>query len=90
MRYSLGRAWEPYANIDSERVETIPSTTRRPLLAPASSTCDGRTKRKVMGDRSPKSKQRDQKQKDAARSAGVAAAKSKQDSQSQQPAKVKK
>ena len=43
-----------------------------------------------MGDRSPKSKQRDQKQKDAARSAQTAAVKSKQDSQSQAPAKVKK
>ena len=43
-----------------------------------------------MGDRSPKSKQRDQKQKDAAKSAQVTAARSKQDSQSQQPVKVKK
>ena len=45
---------------------------------------------KTMGDRSPKSKQRDQKQKDVARSATAAAAKSKQDGQAQQPAKVKK
>ena len=43
-----------------------------------------------MGDRSPKSKQRDQKQKDVARSAQVAAARSKQESQGQQPVKVKK
>jgi hypothetical protein len=43
-----------------------------------------------MGDRSPKSKQRDQKQKDAAKSAQVAAARSKQDSQSPQPVKAKK
>ena len=43
-----------------------------------------------MGDRSPKSKQRDQKQKDAARSAQTAAARSKQEGQSQQPVKVKK
>ena len=44
-----------------------------------------------MDDRSPKSKQRDQKQKDAARTQNAAAATFKQDSQSQQaPAKVKK
>ena len=43
-----------------------------------------------MGDRSPKSKQRDKNQKDAAKSAQVAAAKSKQESQSQQPLKLKK
>ena len=43
-----------------------------------------------MGDRSPKSKQRDHKQKEVARSASAAAAKSKQDGQVQQPAKVKK
>jgi hypothetical protein len=33
-----------------------------------------------MGDKSPKAKQRDQKQKDAARAEGAALAKSKQDS----------
>jgi uncharacterized protein YheU (UPF0270 family) len=38
-----------------------------------------------MGDRSPKSKQRDQKQKDVAKASGAAAAKSKQDSQSHAP-----
>jgi hypothetical protein len=38
-----------------------------------------------MGDRSPKSKQRDKKQKDAARVADAAHAKSKQDSYSQTP-----
>ena len=38
-----------------------------------------------MGDRSPKSKQRDQKQKDATRVAGAAAAKSKQNPQSHVP-----
>jgi hypothetical protein len=44
-----------------------------------------------MGDKSPRSKQRGQKQKNAARAEGAAAAKSKQDGQSQQiPAKVKR
>jgi hypothetical protein len=44
-----------------------------------------------MGDKSPKSKQRGKKQKDAARAEGAAAAKSKQDNQSQQiPAKSKR
>jgi uncharacterized protein YheU (UPF0270 family) len=38
-----------------------------------------------MGDKSPKSKQRDQKQKDVAKASGAAAAKSKQDSQSRAP-----
>ena len=38
-----------------------------------------------MGDRSPKSKQRDQKQKDAAKVIDAAAAKSKQDAQSRAP-----
>ena len=38
-----------------------------------------------MGDRSPKSKQRDQKQKDVAKASGAAAAKSKQDGQSRAP-----
>ena len=38
-----------------------------------------------MGDKSPKSKQRDQKQRDAAKAGGTAAAKSKQDSQSHRP-----
>jgi len=38
-----------------------------------------------MGDRSPKAKQKDQKQKDAAKKAGTASAKSKQDSQSYVP-----
>ncbi len=38
-----------------------------------------------MGDKSPKSKQRDQKQKDAARAQGAAQAKSKQDSYHQTP-----
>jgi len=38
-----------------------------------------------MGDKSPKSKQRDQKKKDAAIAAGVAEAKSKQDRQSRVP-----
>jgi len=38
-----------------------------------------------MGDRSPKSKQRDQKQKDLAKAEGTAAAKFKQDSQSRAP-----
>jgi len=37
-----------------------------------------------MGDKSPKSKQRGQKQKDAAKAEGVAAAKAKRDSQSPQ------
>ncbi len=36
-----------------------------------------------MGDKSPKSKQRGQTQKDAAKAEGAAAAKSKQDNQSQ-------
>jgi hypothetical protein len=39
----------------------------------------------TMGDRSPKSKQRDQKQKDAAKANDAAAAKSKQDAQSRMP-----
>jgi hypothetical protein len=39
----------------------------------------------TMGDKSPKSKQRDQKQKDAARAEGAAQAKSKQDSFRQTP-----
>jgi hypothetical protein len=46
-----------------------------------------------MGDKSPKSKQRGQKQKDLAKAAGTAAAKSKQDSQRRFPqttAKAKK
>lgn len=38
-----------------------------------------------MGDKSPKSKQRDQKQKDFAKEQGAVAAKSKQDSQSRAP-----
>ena len=38
-----------------------------------------------MGDKSPKSKQRGQKQKDAARVAGVVEAKSKQDGYSKTP-----
>lgn len=38
-----------------------------------------------MGDRSPKSKQRDQKQKNAAKAAGATAAKSKQDASSYTP-----
>jgi hypothetical protein len=38
-----------------------------------------------MGDKSPKSKQRDQKQKDAARAEGAAQAKSKQERFSQTP-----
>jgi hypothetical protein len=38
-----------------------------------------------MGDKSPKSKQRDQKQKDAARAEGAAQAKAKQQSYSQGP-----
>ena len=38
-----------------------------------------------MGDRSPKSKQRDQKQKDATKVASSTAAKSKQDQQSHVP-----
>ncbi len=38
-----------------------------------------------MGDKSPKSKQRDQKQKDVARSEGAVAAKSKQEGQSHRP-----
>ena len=37
----------------------------------------------MMGDKSPKSKQRDQKKKDAASAKGVAVAKAKQNSQSQ-------
>jgi len=46
-----------------------------------------------MGDKSPKSKQRDQKQKDAARADGATQAKSKQDSYRQGapiPGKAKK
>jgi hypothetical protein len=39
----------------------------------------------TMGDKSPKSKQRDEKQKDAAKAAGAAAAISKQASQSHAP-----
>jgi hypothetical protein len=38
-----------------------------------------------MGDKSPKSKQRDQKQRDTARADGAAQAKSKQDSYRQTP-----
>jgi uncharacterized protein YheU (UPF0270 family) len=38
-----------------------------------------------MGDRSPKSKQRDQKQRDVAKASDAAAAKSKQDAQSRAP-----
>jgi hypothetical protein len=38
-----------------------------------------------MGDRSPKSKQRDQKQKAVAKASDAAAAKSKQDAQSRAP-----
>jgi uncharacterized protein len=44
-----------------------------------------RTVETIMGDRSPKSKQRDQKQKDTARATDAAAAKTKQDSQSRTP-----
>ena len=43
-----------------------------------------------MGDRSPKSKNRDQKQKDAAKVQGAAQAKSKQDGHSQFALKLKK
>jgi len=42
-----------------------------------------------MGDKSPKSKQRGQKQKDAARAQGVADAKSKQTGQSRAPLSAK-
>lgn len=38
-----------------------------------------------MGDKSPKSKQRDQQQRNAVKKAGVEAAKSKQDAQSHAP-----
>src|SRR5262245_21419246 len=44
----------------------------------------GRTE-ETMGDKSPKAKQRDQKQKDAAKAAGTAQARSKQDSYRQTP-----
>lgn len=43
-----------------------------------------------MGDKSPKSKQRDQRQKNAAKTQGAAAAKSKQDSQSRGPQGLEK
>ena len=43
-----------------------------------------------MGDKSPKSKQRGQKQKDHAKAAGAADAKSKQDSQSRVPPTIGK
>ena len=43
-----------------------------------------------MGDKSPKSKQRDQKQKDLAKAEGAAGAKSKQDSQSRAPQAILK
>lgn len=44
------------------------------------------SKREVpMGDRSPKSKNKDSKQKESARAEGAAAAKSKQDKQSRAP-----
>jgi len=43
-----------------------------------------------MGDKSPRSKQRGQKQKDATRAQGAAAAKLKQDSQSRVPQLVAK
>jgi uncharacterized protein YheU (UPF0270 family) len=39
----------------------------------------------IMGDKSPKSKQRDQQQKDAAKVSGAVTAKAKQDSQSRAP-----
>ena len=39
----------------------------------------------IMGDRSPKAKQRDQKQKDAAKAEGAASAKAKQNNQSRAP-----
>jgi hypothetical protein len=42
-----------------------------------------------MGDKSPKSKQRDQKQKSAVKQANVASAKTKQDTQSQPAVVVK-
>lgn len=43
-----------------------------------------------MGDKSPKAKQRDLKQKDVARAKGAAAAKSKQDKQSRFPQTTEK
>jgi hypothetical protein len=45
--------------------------------------------RATMGDKSPKSKQRDQKQKDAAKQTNAANAKTKQDRQAQQFAAAK-
>jgi hypothetical protein len=42
-----------------------------------------------MGDKSPKSKHRDQKQKDAAKAQGAAVARSKQESQSHTPPAAK-
>ena len=60
-----------------------------PLLDPSAASRKrfrgaGRTEG-TMGDKSPKAKQRDQKQKDAARTEGAAQAKSKQDSYRQTP-----
>jgi hypothetical protein len=75
----------------------IESAQRSAWQAPAGTSvvlprrhCDGpidernRTEA-TMGDRSPKSKQRDQKQKNAAKATDAAAARSKQDAQSHAP-----
>lgn len=51
---------------------------------------DAITTEVIVGDRSPKSKQRDQKQKDVAKATGAAAARTKQDSQSRIPPKGSK
>jgi hypothetical protein len=65
--------------------------TRAGLLALLRRDCDRRAdgrrhrREETMGDKSPKSKQRDQKQKNAARAEGAAQAKSKQDSYRQTP-----
>jgi hypothetical protein len=60
-----------------------------PFDAPAAIVASATEWRASMGDKSPKSKQRGQKQKNAAKVAGAADARSKQDNQSRAPLRQK-
>jgi uncharacterized protein YheU (UPF0270 family) len=71
----------------SDTINIVPKCAppRDGALAAASGSQFGERTEAIMGDRSPKSKQRDQKQKNATKANDAAAAKSKQDSQSHAP-----
>ena len=63
-------------------VDRLPFNAATAMVEPTTLTVD---RRQLMGDRSPKSKERGQKQKDAARATGAAKAAAKRASQSQVP-----